>query len=402
MNSSSQNDFHLKRGLEWIPEKLDELRAENLIRDPKSIMPVPGGKCLLDGQEMINLAGNDYLDLSTHPEVIAQAQKATEESGVGSRASALVIGRTTWYEKLQNRLAEFEKEEAAVLFPTGYAANLGLITSLIDKNDVIFSDSLNHASLIDGCRLSRAAIRIYPHSGMQALRDLLETSGEFQRRWIITDGLFSMDGDLAKLPEICDLAEQFDAGVVVDEAHGTGVLGKNGRGACEELDVEDRVTVRVGTLSKGVGTLGGFVTGSRELCDWLWNRARSQIYSTALSPVLCAAACASIDLIENEPERRNHLASLGRYLQDKLRELNFEIPDPIDGPIIPVILHDPKEAVEAAEKLKQEGFLVAAIRPPTVPEGTSRLRISLSSAHSFETIDRLVKSMSTILTRVKQ
>jgi 8-amino-7-oxononanoate synthase len=393
MNSSFKNDHLLKRGLEWIPAELDHLNDENLIRIRKSITPLPKGKCLLGGQELINMAGNDYLDLSTHPDIIASARKAAKEAGVGSRASALVIGRTSWHENLEKKLAEFEKEESALLFPTGYAANLGTITSLVQKNDIIFSDSLNHASLIDGCRLSSAKIQIYPHSDMDFLNEILAKSGQFDRRWIITDGLFSMDGDLAKLPEICELAEKYNAGVIVDEAHGTGILGANGRGACEELGVEEQVTVRVGTLSKGIGSLGGFVTGSNELCDWLWNRARSQIYSTALSPVLCAAAFTAIDIIEKEPERRIHLSKLSRYLQSELRKLEYDIPDQIDGPIIPVILHDPLEAVTAADKLKTEGILVAAIRPPTVPQGTSRLRISLSSAHTFSDIDRLIKAL---------
>lgn len=313
----------------WMSAELDSLATVGLRRRQRVVRPLPGGACEIDGRRMWNFASNDYLGLAGDSRVIAAAHAALSESGVGSRASALVTGRTEWHARLEETLARFEGQEAAILFPTGYAANVGTIAALVEDDDVVFCDRLNHASLIDGCRLSGAKLRVFRHSELDTLERELSKSADFRRRLIVTDAVFSMDGDVAPLRKLCDLAERFDAEVLVDEAHGTGVFGKYGRGVCEELEVENRVAVRVGTLSKAVGTLGGFVAGPQTLIDWLWNKARPQVFSTALPPAVCAAATAAIEIIQAEPERR---AKLWRNCEFVRRELDA-VPRPLgSGP----------------------------------------------------------------------
>jgi 8-amino-7-oxononanoate synthase len=266
---------------------------------------------------------------------------------------------------------------------------------------VIFSDNLNHASLIDGCRLSGARVRIYRHDDLAGLEDDLEKYSlhgvETRRRLIVTDSVFSMDGDLAPLAELCNLAERFDVILIVDEAHATGVFGVNGRGVAELMGVEHRIALRVGTLSKGIGALGGFVAGPQVLIDWLWNRARTQIFSTALPPSICAAATEAIRIIETEPERRQRLLHTAADLRHRLVDAGIETVPHAAGPIVPVILHTPERAIQVARQLEAAGFLVGAIRPPTVPQGTSRLRITLSSGHEPADIDRLVAALAVAL-----
>lgn len=387
----------MSESLKWIDDELASLEREGLVRRRRQVTSLPAARCVVDGRELINFASNDYLDLAHDPRVIAAAQQALTEAGVGATASALVSGRSSWHVALEDRLARFERQPAAVLFPTGFAANMGTICALAGKDDVIFSDRLNHASLIDGCRLSGARVQIYSHDDLAGLRNEIAKCSTSGRRLIVTDSVFSMDGDLAPLPELCDLAEQFDAILIVDEAHATGVFGANGRGVAELQGVENRVAVRVGTLSKGVGALGGFVAGPQNLIDWLWNRARPQIFSTALPPSICAAAAAAIHLIETEPERRQRLMQTAADFRRKIVAAGIETVSLAVGPIVPVILHTPERAVQVARQLEEVGFLVAAIRPPTVPQGTSRLRITLSSGHEPADIDRLVAALTTSL-----
>jgi 8-amino-7-oxononanoate synthase len=384
---------HMSGPLNWIDDELTSLERGGLVRRRRQVTTRPGARCIVEGRELVNFASNDYLNLAHDPRVIAAAQRALAESGVGATASALISGRSGWHVALEESLARFERQPSAVLFPTGFAANVGTICALAEKDDVIFSDQLNHASLIDGCRLSRARVCIYRHDDLNALRSGLHNSPASGRRVIVTDSVFSMDGDLAPLPDLCELAEQFDAILIVDEAHATGVLGANGRGVAELQGVEDRVAIRVGTLSKGVGTLGGFVAGPQNLIDWLWNRARTQIFSTALPPSICAAAAEAIRLIETEPERRQRLLQSAAYLRRKIVDSGIETVAHAVGPIVPVILHTPERAVQAARQIEEQGFLVGAIRPPSVPQGTSRLRITLSSAHDAADIDRLIRAL---------
>ena len=387
---------------EWIERDLQQIRDAGLFRSRRTFQPLPGGRCELEGQTLINLSSNDYLDLAHDPRLIAAAASALSEMGVGARASALVSGRTEWHERLETRLAQFEGTESALLFPSGYAANLGVVSALASEQDTIFCDRLNHASLIDGCRLSGARLRVYRNGQLAKLRRELEKDTSDGRKIIVTDSVFSMDGNQAPLLELCELAEEFGAILVIDEAHGTGVWGESGRGLAEACGLEDRVTVRIGTLSKAVGTLGGFVTGSSTLIDWLWNRVRTQIYSTALPPSMCAAACAALDIIQQEPERRRALFQRSDFLRNELSQRADVTVPPSAGPIIPVLLGDPDRMMRIASGLKEAGFLVGAIRPPTVPEGTSRLRVSVTYAHEQGDLERFLKAFDGSLARNRE
>ena len=384
----------MKSRWSWMREELARLQTEGLRRRRGKAASLAGGWCQVNGRRLRNFASNDYLDLAHDPRVVGAAQEALGSAGLGATASALVTGRSEWHVRLEERLADFENQEAALLFPTGYAANVGTISAVAGPEDVIFCDRLNHASLVDGCRLSRARLRIYRHERLERLERELAKSTGFRRRYIVTDSLFSMDGVAAPLGPLCDLAERYEALLLIDEAHATGVFGPNGRGLAEQLGVEDRVAIRVGTMSKAIGALGGFVAGQEVLIDWLWNRARTQMFSTALPAAVCAAACAALEVIEQEPERRERLRSLWERLRHGIRQAGLRTPASGIGPIIPVILDDPDKAVAAAERVQQAGFLVAAIRPPTVPAGTSRLRISVTCAHSQQEIDRLIAALA--------
>jgi 8-amino-7-oxononanoate synthase len=380
--------------LPWLNLALEELQAEGLLRRRRVVVPCGDGWCEVDGRRVRNFASNDYLNLAHDPRVVAAARQALDECGAGSGASALVTGRTVWHERLERALAEFEGQDAAILFATGYAANAGTIAALVEKGDAVFCDRFNHASLIDGCRLSGASLRVYRHDDLDGLARALARSADARRKLIVTDAVFSMDGDLAPLPPLCDLAERFGAAVLVDEAHATGVLGEHGRGLCELQGVEGRVAVRVGTLSKALGSLGGFVAGPQPLIDWLWNAARPQIFSTALPPACCAAACAAIDVLRNEPLRRAALQAKSLALVEGLRASGVEAPAGVAGPIVPVILRDPGRAVAVAAALESRGYLVGAIRPPTVPRGGARLRITVSVAHSDEDVAGLAAAVA--------
>lgn len=379
--------------LDWLADSLRDLSSQGLLRRRRVTRVLGDGWCEIDGRRVLDFASNDYLNLATDSRVLAAAVKALEDS-VGARASPVVCGRTPWQEQLERRIARFEDQPDAIVFPTGMAANVGTITALCGPGDLILCDRFNHASLVDGCRLSGARLRVYRHDDLETLEREFSKGEDCARRWIITDSVFSMEGDIAPLSEICDVADRVGAAVIVDEAHGTGVLGEHGRGACELCGVEDRVAVRIGTLSKAVGAQGGFVTGTGALIDFLWNRARTQIYSTALSPPVCAAATVALDVIAAEPDRRQRLFDSCRNFRAYLGP-EIEIILDATGPIIPVILHDPLEAIRIAGRLEEQGFLVGAIRPPTVPRGTSRLRIVLTAGHRDEDLQRLASTLRT-------
>jgi 8-amino-7-oxononanoate synthase len=379
-------------------EGLETLAEQGLLRRRRTVSRHAGGWCDVDGRRLVDFASNDYLGLSHDPRVIEAARGAAADCGTGSGASALVVGRSIWHERLESRLARFEGQEAAILFPTGYAANVGTITALVDCDDAIFSDRLNHASLIDGCRLSGAVVHIYNHYALVSLEARLAAARNARRRLIVTDGVFSMDGVLAPLRELCTLARRYDAQLLVDEAHATGVFGRLGRGTAELLDVEDLVAVRIGTLSKAIGSVGGFVCGSRVLIDWLWNHARPQIFSTAAPPPACAAACTALDIINSDPGLRANLMILSEQVRHGVQELGLETIPGGCGPIIPVILNDAPLAVRVAESLEQQGYLVGVMRPPSVPEESSRLRITVSAAHHPQMIDGLLSALKNVVT----
>lgn len=375
--------------LPWIYEALQELASQGLLRRRRVVRLRPDSHCDIDGRPVLDFASNDYLNLARDPRVIDAAMAAIQAGSIGARASPLVCGRLDWHERLERSIAAFEGQPDALLFPTGMAANIGTVAALCRPGDLILCDRFNHASLVDGSRLSQAQVRVYRHDDLGTLERELAKGAASNRRWIVTDTVFSMDGDLAPLPELCDIADRFGASLIVDEAHGTGVFGHLGRGVCEMSGVEDRVAVRIGTLSKAVGAQGGFVSGPRNLIEFLWNRARSQVYSTGLSPVVCAAATAALEIMTAEPERRQRLAAASLYLRQQLQHVGVQTVAASVGPIIPVILSDPHAAVSVAERLEQRGFLVGAIRPPTVPKDTSRLRIVVTSAHQDADLARL-------------
>ena len=385
--------------LHWLEEELVRLGEDQLLRRRRSIRCEKDGWCSIDGKRLRNFASNDYLNLAHDERLIEAACQAAKQSGVGARASALVCGRTEWHAKLEAELARFEGQEAAVLFPTGYAANFGTISTLAGKQDVIFSDRLNHASLIDGCRLSKAQVRIYRHDRLDDLNRQMQKAESFRCRLVVPDSLFSMDADLAPLEELVGLARRYKAAILIDEAHATGVFGRHGRGVAEHLGVESEIDVRIGTLSKSIGCLGGFVTGSRSLIEWLWNRARPQVFSTALPPAACAAASCALEIIASEPDRRKRLLEMSDQFRSELAKAGLTSSENSVGPIVPLILHDPSKAVQAAEELESRGFLVGAIRPPTVPSGTSRLRITLSCAHTKEDLQQLIATLVDVLSR---
>lgn len=376
---------------DWITHELHTLDESGLRRHARVCEPLPHGRCRVDGIDLVHLASNDYLGLAGDPRVIAAALHATARYGAGARASLLVSGRTPLHAELELALAEFEGTEAAVLFPTGFAANVGAIGSLVEAGDVVFCDRLNHASLVDGCRLSGARLRVYSHRDLAQLSSELDKAQDARRRLIVTDSLFSMDGDAAPLTELFRLANETQSMLLIDEAHATGVYGANGRGLCEEVGLDESVHVRVGTLSKAIGSQGGFVAGTEALCDWIRNTARPQMFSTALTPGACGAVLESLRLIHQEPERRRRVRDLARQFRAELKAVGWASTGEADCPIVPLIVGEPQAAVSLSQALLQHGFLVPAIRPPTVPRGTSRLRISLTADHTDEDIRRCVE-----------
>lgn len=379
--------------LGWIEESLATFERQGLARHLTAHHGPQGPTRLVAGQELLNFGSNDYLGLAAHPRLVEAAVEAARQFGWGSGASPLVSGYSQLHERLESRLAEFEGTEAARVFVSGFAANTGTVAALVGPGDAVFPDRKNHASLLDGCRLSRADVRPYAHGDWRQLDALLARAGACRRRLIVTDSLFSMDGDLAPLAQLAELAQRHQAMLMVDEAHATGVFGRLGRGVAEHLAVEQGVHVRAGTLSKALGGLGGFVAGSRALVQWLAHRARPYVFSTAAPPAVAAAALAAIDIVQREPERRRRLLALAAQLRRALSEQGWNVGTSASQ-IIPIVVNDPAQALRLAEALRQRGLLVPAIRPPSVPEGESCLRISLTSAHTPEMIERLTGALA--------
>jgi 8-amino-7-oxononanoate synthase len=377
---------------DWLEQDLTALSESGLRRTRRKLQSGQGPRVRLEGRELINFASNDYLNLASDPRLARAAARAAKRYGTGAGASPLVTGLLPPLRKLERDLARWEETEAALVFASGFAANLAVVGSLAGHGDAIFSDDLNHASLIDGCRLSRAAVHVYRHADAAHLEELLRREGaKARRRLIVTDSVFSMDGDLAPLTQLWQLAEAHDCLLVIDEAHATGILGAKGRGLSEELPRSSRI-LKVGTLSKALGAQGGFVCGTDLQKKWLVNRARPYVFSTALAPPSAAAARRALAIIEAEPERRRHVNSLARRLRQELVKAGF--PETRSAsPIVPVIVGDAAAAVEWSARLQERGLLVPAIRPPSVPKGTSRLRVSLSAGHTLDDIGRLVKEL---------
>ncbi len=362
----------------------------------RRLRPVDGPqstRLLIDGRSVLSLCSNNYLGLADHPLVIEASVAAAREYGVGAGASRLISGSMHIHHELEERLAKFKRAEACLLFTSGYQANLGVITSLVGEGDAVFSDALNHASLVDGCRLSRASVVVYPHGDTSALEAKLRTAPA-HRRMIVTDSIFSMDGDAAPLAEICALAEQYDAMVMVDEAHATGMLGPGGAGLVEALGLEHRVTVQMGTLGKAFGAFGAYVAGGHALIDFLINRARPFIFTTALPPPIVAAAAAALTIVEREPERRAALHRNAGRLRQGLRGLGYDVRGDGASAIVPVVIGDADATMALSAALLDRGVFAHGIRPPTVPAGTARIRASVMATHRDADIDEAVAAFA--------
>ena len=378
--------------LAWVELELDQLSRQHLLRKLACRTGPQQSEVLSGGEKLINFGANDYLGLAADPRLGRAVTRAIETDGWGSGASPLITGRTAAHAELENSLADFEGTEAALLFATGFAANVSTLAAIVDRGDVIFSDEKNHASIIDGCRLSRAEVKIFSHCDYDSLADQLASYQGVPRRLIVSDSLFSMDGDLADLARLSQLAQQSDSMLLIDEAHATGVFGKLGRGVAEHQGVESESIIRVGTLSKALGCAGGFVAGRQTLIHWLANRARSYVFSTA-TPAACSAAveCA-LEIVRQEPFRRQQLLKRASDLRARLSQQGWNL-GPSASQIIPLIVGSPEKVLQLSARLRDQGMLVPAIRPPTVPAGESLLRISLSYAHTEAMIDSLVTAL---------
>jgi len=364
----------------------------NLHRILKTVRRIDGVKAVVDGRQCTLFCTNDYLGLSKHPDVTAAAKAAVDEAGFGAGSAPLIAGHSVYHAVLQSELASFKGTGAALIFGSGYLANSGIAPALAAEGDIILSDSLNHASIIDGCRLSRAGVTIYEHCDLDSLEQNLKRCGGHGRRIIITEGVFSMDGDIAPLPGINELAKKYDAAIILDEAHSTGVLGKGGRGTTEHFGLNADGFIQMGTLGKALGSYGAFVAADSGSVDHFLNSARSFIFSTAIPAAACAAACASLKLIVKEPGLRVRLKENAAHLRAGLKSLGYEVAGD-DTPIIPAITGGADDAVSLASMLLDRGFYAPAIRPPTVPDNKCRIRFTVSSLHTEEDIERLLDIM---------
>ena len=377
--------------LNQIREQLAALQEQKLLRK-RRIVDGPQGPLLdVDGRQYLAFCSNDYLGLANHPALHAAAAAGLEKYGVGASASALISGHTSVVEELEQALAAFVGMPRALHFSTGYMANMGTIPALVGPGDVVFSDRLNHACLIDGARLSGAQFRIYPHADVARLEQLLAKSSS-PRKLIVTDAIFSMDGDIAPLPELLALCEKYDAWMLVDDAHGFGVLGPQGRGSLAHFGIQSQRILYMGTLGKAAGVAGAFVAGDALLIEWLLQRARTYVFTTASPPLLASALLAAVKVMQDEDWRHQHLRELIARLRSSLAGLPWPLL-PSETAVQALIVEDNQLALDLMEGLREQGIWVPAIRPPTVPKGTARLRISLSAAHSIEQVDQLASAL---------
>jgi len=360
--------------------ELDVLRAAGLERRLRTIEGAQEPSVVIDGRRVLLFCSNNYLGLATHPEVVAAARRALDRFGASAASSRLISGHMRVHADVESAIAAWKGCADALVFSTGYQANVGAITALVGREDVVLSDELNHASIIDGCRLSRARVAIYKHNDVEDLIRRLEDSREARRALVVTESVFSMDGDRAPLGDLAAVAKQYGAWMMVDEAHAAGVFGPGGAGVVAEEGLSDAVDVHVGTLGKALGSFGAYVAGSRALIDLLVNRARSFIFTTALPPACAAAAQAAIEIVQREPHLGSALLARARTFGERLRASGLSVPH-LDSHILPILIGSAPEAVATAARLLERGVYVAAIRPPTVPPGTSRLRLSLMATH---------------------
>ena len=369
--------------LAYLGDELESLKQQDLYRRFRILEDEQKAHTTFDHRSVVNLSSNNYLGLTTHPRLRAKALEAVERYGVGTGSVRTIAGTMDLHMELERKLADFKKVEAVVVFQSGFTANAGTVSAILSKEDVVISDELNHASIIDGCRLSRAAIKVFPHKDVDAARRIIKDLPATQRRLLITDGVFSMDGDLGPLPELCDLAEETGCIMMVDDAHASGVFGRNGRGTIDHFGVHGRVDVQVGTLSKAMGALGGYVAGSRHLIEFLYHRARPFLFSTSHPPAVAAACIAAVDVLLEEPDIMERLWDNTRFFKAGLERLGFNT-GISDSPITPVIAGDTSKANALSDRLFQEGVFAQAIGYPTVARDKARVRTIVTATHTRE------------------
>jgi glycine C-acetyltransferase len=391
--------------LAHLTATLDELKAKGTYFHLRVLDDQQAPVCHYDGKQVINLASNNYLGLANHPKLIEAALKATRELGVGSGAVRTIAGTMKIHMELEEKIARFKNVEACVVFQSGFAANAGTVSAILGKDDFILSDELNHASIIDGARLSRAKIKVFRHKDAAHCEELLkEIVNEPGHKLVITDGVFSMDGDIGPVDKLAPLAEKYGAIMMVDDAHASGVLGRNGRGTIDHFNVHGRVDVQVGTLSKAIGALGGYVCGSRDLIDFLYHRARPFLFSTSHPPSVAATCIAAFDILEQEPERIDRLWGNTRYFQGELRRAGFNVggvnTPATETPITPVILGEGRVTMEYSRALFAEGVMGTGIAFPTVPEGKARIRLIVTSEHTKPQLDQALETLERVAKRM--
>jgi len=370
----------------FMNKTLTSLQQEGLKRDLSQLTSTQGRKITIEGKEVLNFCSNNYLGLADDPRIKQAAINCIERDGFGSGASRLICGNMAAHQQLEKCLAEFKKTENCLVFSTGYMANVGIISSMFGRDDIIFSDRLNHASIVDGVRLSQSKWKRYPHKDMNALEEMLKSSSRFNKRCIITDSVFSMDGDLAPLDKIVAIAKRYDCLVMIDEAHALGVMGENGKGLAEHFGVEKDIDIQMGTLSKAVGSFGAYCCGTNTLISFLINKARSFIYTTGMPPSVAAASLKAIEIIRDKPERRRQLWNNTQYMKNALKKCGFNTMDS-QTPIIPLLVKDSNVAVRFSKRLFEQGIFVNAIRPPTVPRNRARLRLTVMATHTQQQLD---------------
>lgn len=369
--------------LAYLTTELTALREQGLYRKLRILEGRQQATTEFDGRSVVNLSSNNYLGLTTHPKLVEAAIQAIRDFGVGSGSVRTIAGTMSLHMELERRLAVFKHTEAVVVFQSGFTANAGTVSSILNKEDVVISDSLNHASIIDGCRLSRAAIKVFPHKDAEAARAILKDLPASQRKLLITDGVFSMDGDLGPLPALCDLAEEFGCIMMVDDAHASGVFGRNGRGTVDHFNMHGRVDIQVGTLSKAIGSLGGYVAGSKDLIDFLYHRGRPFLFSTSHPPSVAATCLAALDVLEQEPEIIDRLWDNTRFFKDGLVKLGFDT-GISESPITPVFAGEGSRAMKLSDRLFEEGVFAQGIAFPTVAKDKARVRTIVTATHSRE------------------
>jgi glycine C-acetyltransferase len=391
--------------LAHLTATLDELRAKGTHFRLRILDDQQAPVCHYDGKQVINLASNNYLGLCNHPKLMEAALKATRELGVGSGAVRTIAGTMRIHMELEEKIARFKNVEACVVFQSGFAANAGTVSAILGKDDFILSDELNHASIIDGARLSRARIKVFRHKDIAHCEELLqEVQKEPGHKLVISDGVFSMDGDIGPVDKLAALAEKYGAIMMVDDAHASGVLGRNGRGSVDHFNMHGRVDVQVGTLSKAIGALGGYVCGSKDLIDFLYHRARPFLFSTSHPPSVAATCIAAFDMLEQEPERIERLWANTRYFQGELRRAGFNVgginTPATETPITPVILGEGRVAMDFSRALFEEGVMGTGIAFPTVPEGKARIRLIVTSEHTRAQLDQALETLEQVAKRM--